>query len=71
MLGDKPVVEASKAFVTLIVRRPHAYAFARERGGLPIPGLAVLDADGKLKAKWPPGGADAAAHLKEMLEKSR
>ncbi|MAG58119.1 MAG: hypothetical protein CMJ83_17680 [Planctomycetes bacterium] len=31
---------------TVIIRRPHAYTFARDHSGTPIPGLAVLDSDG-------------------------
>ncbi len=31
----------------IIIRRPHAYAIRDEKGEGPIPGLLVLDADGR------------------------
>ena len=38
---------AKKRAVTVIIRRPHAYKFKGEHRKAPIPGVAVLDADGK------------------------
>ncbi len=38
---------AKKRAVTVIIRRPHAYKFKSEYRNAPIPGIAVLDADGK------------------------
>lgn len=32
----------------MIVRRPHAYKFAADHEGSPIPGLVLLDADGNV-----------------------
>jgi len=42
------VVAAANGAVRLIVRRPAAYAFAKQYPGVPIPGLVRLDLDGKL-----------------------
>lgn len=50
MLGDAKVVEATGAFVRLVLRRPHAYKFSADHGDTPIPGLVVLDAEGKVAA---------------------
>jgi hypothetical protein len=54
--------------VRVIVRRPHAYEFQREHEQAPIPGFALLDADGKYM-----GGVglakDAAARSVELLRK--
>lgn len=54
----------------VIIRRPHAYAFAKEHQGAQIPGLAVLDADGKLAGTADLDG-DAAAIAKELEALSR
>lgn len=44
----------------MIVRRPHAYKFAADHEGSPIPGLVLLDAEGNvLRAVGLPVG-DAA-----------
>lgn len=48
MLGDAKVIEAANGFVRLVLRRPHAYKFSADHGDTPIPGLVVLDADGKV-----------------------
>ena len=59
------MVKVSERFVRLIIRRPHAYAFANEHKGAQIPGLAVLDAEGKLAGTADLDG-DAAAIAKEL-----
>lgn len=49
MLDDPEVVAGSEKFVTLIIRRPYAYAFVREHEGAVLTGVAFLDGDGTLK----------------------
>ncbi len=53
----------------VIVRRPHAYEFAKDHPGSPIPGIAILDAEGKLVDQHDLKGDDAAAKLVELLKK--
>lgn len=52
--------------VRVIVRRPHAYKFAADHEGSPIPGLVVLDADGKLLGALALP-ADDAEEIAELL----
>ena len=42
------MLKASEKFVRLIVRRPHAYEFKNKDKRVPIPGIAFLDAEGKV-----------------------
>jgi hypothetical protein len=42
------VLKASEKFVRLIVRRPHAYEFKKKDKSVTIPGVAFLDAEGKV-----------------------
>jgi hypothetical protein len=50
-LDNAAVRKASEGFVRLIVRRPHAYEFAEKyrRRAVPVPGIAFLDGEGKLR----------------------
>jgi len=59
------VLKASEKFVRLIVRRPHAYEFRQKFKGqeLPIPGIIVLNADGKLL------GSSSLDSAKEVTDK--
>ena len=43
--------KASERFVRVIVRRPHAYEFREKYRGkaVPVPGIAFLDGEGKLR----------------------
>ncbi|MEK7867189.1 MAG: hypothetical protein AAB434_10940 [Planctomycetota bacterium] len=41
-------MKAADAAVRVIIRRPHAYKFAADHEGALIPGLTLLDADGKV-----------------------
>lgn len=51
----------------MIVRRPHAYKFAADHEGSPIPGLVLLDAEGKvLRAVGLPVGD--SADVVELLQ---
>ena len=60
------MVNASEKFVRLIVRRPHAYEFRQKFRGheVPIPGIIVLDADGKLLGSSP---LDSAREVADKL----
>jgi hypothetical protein len=59
------VLKASEKFVRLIVRRPHAYEFRQKFKAqeVPIPGIIVLDADGKLV------GSSSLDSAKEVADK--
>lgn len=68
MLADEKVVDLSKKFVTLILRRPHAYKFAADHKGASIPGIAILDAEGKLAGNFAFGKESDTKDLAEALE---
>ncbi len=53
MFADKDVVQASKAFVRVIIRRPHAYWFKQQHSSVPIPGLVFMSAEGKVVDTFP------------------
>ena len=53
--------------MTIIVRRPHAYKFKRDHPKAPIPGLAVLDAEGKFVGGVALPSKDAVAEVVELL----
>lgn len=53
----------------LIIRRPHAYQFRSRHKQVPIPGIAILDVDGKLVDKHDLQGDDAAKTLADLLTK--
>lgn len=51
----------------IIIRRPHAYAFAKDHEGATIPGVAFLDAEGTLTGSVDmTGSPEAKDLLKEM-----
>jgi hypothetical protein len=58
-------VKASEKFVRLIVRRPHAYEFMLKFKSkeVPIPGVVILDRDGKHL------GASSLESAKELSDK--
>ncbi|MEK7465791.1 MAG: hypothetical protein AAB074_00120 [Planctomycetota bacterium] len=65
-------MKASEAFVRIILRRPHAYAFAAAHDAAPIPGLSFLTADGKRVGGVPLGGEpDAKVVLEEMRKQAK
>jgi hypothetical protein len=64
ILSDPAVREASNHVVTIIIRRPHAYAFASRYPRSPIPGIVILKDDGSLKHAFADG---SAAELVRML----
>ena len=63
------MIEAAKNAVTVIVRWPHAYKFEREHRKAPIPGLAVLDAEGNYVGGVALPSEDAIAKVVELLGK--
>jgi hypothetical protein len=66
-LDDAAVRQASERFVRLIVRRPHAYEFRQKFRGkaVPVPGMAFLDCEGKLRE------TAAIEDAKALVEKLR
>ena len=63
------MVEVSKSFVRIILRRPQTYEFRAKHKEAPIPGVVVLDGDGGVKGKYDLKGEDAAQQIAGMLEK--
>jgi hypothetical protein len=65
ILGDRAVVNAAEKSVRVIIRRPHAYQIRQKFRGkeIPIPGIIVLDTEGKLV------GATPIESAKEVVEK--
>lgn len=53
----------------MIVRRPHAYKFKRLHKDAPIPGLVVLDADGKYLGSVGLPRKDAVTEIVKLLTK--
>jgi hypothetical protein len=65
-LADPLVVKASEKFIRVIVRRPHAYEFRQKFRGreVPIPGIVMLDGNGKLLRPVP---LDSAKEVADKL----
>jgi hypothetical protein len=55
--------------VRIIVRRPHAYKFKAEHKKAPIPGLAVLDAEGRFVGGVPLPSKNAAEKVAKLLSR--
>lgn len=53
----------------MIVRRPHAYKFREQHEAAPIPGLVVLDADGKFVGGVKLPAKDAVEQTVALLRK--
>ena len=58
------MLKASEKFVRLIIRRPHAYEFKKKDKSVPIPGIAFLDAQGKVVGTVQP---ESAKHLVDKM----
>ncbi len=62
-LNDEEFVKAAQDTVRILIRRPHAYKFARAHPGSQIPGIVLLNTKGKVlaaSARIPVrGGVDA------------
>lgn len=67
-MNDEQVIEASSNAVRVIVRRPHAYKFKREHKQAPIPGLAVLDGEGKFVGGVALPSKNAVEKVLELLK---
>ena len=61
-------MRASRAFVCILIRRPHAYAVSAAYDRAPIPGLTVLDGDGKRVGAVGLGGDPEPRRVAEALE---
>lgn len=46
-------MRATESYLRVILRRPHAYLFREKVAGAPIPGLSILDGEGKLVGAVP------------------
>jgi len=66
-VNDKRVIEAAKNSVRVIVRRPHAYKFKEQHKDAPIPGLIVLDGDGRFVGGAPLPSKDAVDKIVRLL----
>jgi hypothetical protein len=55
--------------VRIIVRRPHAYKFREQHKDAPIPGLVVLDGDGKFVGGVAMPSKSAVADVVKLLAK--
>ena len=53
MFSDKGVLEASKRYVRIIIRRPHAYWFKQRYSAAPIPGFVFMSPEGKVTRVFP------------------
>lgn len=62
------MIEASRAFVRIILRRPHAYEFRKSYKDAPIPGMVILDAEGKFLNRFAFAGEEQARRLAELLQ---
>lgn len=69
MINDADVVKAAEGFVRIIIRRPHAYKFANDHAGASIPGVAFLDAEGKLTGNYDLKSSPKAKGLLEEMTK--
>ena len=69
IVDDPRLIAAAQGAVRVIIRRPHAYKFKDEHARAPIPGLVVLDADGKLVGVVPLPAKDAVERVVELLAK--
>lgn len=47
-LNDPELVKAAQDTVRILIRRPHAYRFRRDHPGAPIPGLVLMDGNGRV-----------------------
>lgn len=66
-MNDKQVIAASDNAVKVIIRRPHAYRFKEQYEAAPIPGLVVLDREGRLVGGVRLPSRDAVARVVELL----
>ena len=53
MFADRAVIESSKKYVRLILRRPHAYWFKQKYPQAPIPGFLFFSPEGEVSDAFP------------------
>ena len=72
-MTDDAVIAASAAFVRVILRDPHTEEFAAKhaKGEVPLPGLVVLDAEGKIAGACDLKAAESAAVVADVLTKHK
>ena len=61
------LVKAAKETIRIIIRRPHAYIFRQSHPGATIPGLSVLDKNGRLLGSVKVPSLDAAKKVVDLL----
>ena len=59
-------MKASEAYIRILIRRPHSYAFVKAHAGAEFPGLSVLNAEGDLVATVAVG--ENAAEVEKALK---
>lgn len=64
------MVEGSKPFVRIILRRPQTYEFRDRFKKAPIPGLVFMDAGGSVKETVPFEGKDTLNQVREAMKRS-
>ena len=67
-MNDARTIAAVQGMVRIIIRRPHAYAFREQHPKAPIPGLVVLDADGKFQGGVRLPAKDAVDRVIELAK---
>lgn len=70
-MNDSKLIEVAKTAVKVIVRRPHAYKFKQQHEDAPIPGLVVLDAEGKFLGAVALPSDKAVDRVLELLRKPK
>lgn len=68
-MNDEQLIAAARDAVRVIVRRPHAYKFRAEYERAIIPGLTVLDAEGRFVGATGLPSPGAAAKVIELLHR--
>ncbi len=67
-MNDQKVVDAAKDAVRIIIRRPHAYQFKTMHPFAIIPGVTILDANGRFVGSVPLPSMNAVEELTELLQ---
>lgn len=67
IINDGRFIKAANQTVRVIIRRPHAYKVKAKYPDTPIPGLVVLDAEGKFLGAVALPSKDAGRALTELL----
>ncbi len=67
-MNDQKVVDAARDAVRIIIRRPHAYTFKMMHPFATIPGVTMLDGDGKFVGSVALPSRGAVEELTELLQ---